>query len=159
MCMVCLGIDPGVIACGFGIVAKKQGRMVLLDCGVLRMTSKQSLPDRVSQIHTLFESKITQWGVTNLSLETPFLGKNAQAFLKLGYVRGILYLLTHRFSLQLHEFSPCEVKRALTGSGAAEKEQLAWVVTRLFGVDSGGKLDMTDAIALALCGLWSMRIS
>lgn len=158
--MVCLGIDPGLVTCGFGIVERKHGKVVLLDCGAVRMTSKQPIPERISLLFSIFESKIQEFSVTDLSLETPFLGKNAQSFVKLGYVRGILYLLSHRYALRLHELSPREVKLALTGYGAADKQQLAWVVTRLLPeFKAVGPLDISDALSLALCGLWKTSIS
>ncbi len=158
--MVCLGIDPGLVTCGFGIVENKLGKVVLLDYGAVRMSSKQTVPERISFLFSIFETKIQQFSVTDLSLETPFLGKNAQAFVKLGYVRGILYLLSHRYNLRLHELSPREVKLALTGYGAADKQQLSWVVSRLLpGFNATGPMDVSDALSLALCGLWQTRIS
>ncbi len=153
--MIVLGIDPGVVIAGYALVSCSQGRVMLLDCGVVKMSSSQSLPSRVKYLHDFFLAKIQEFKVTDLVLETPFLGKNAQNFLKLGYVRGILYLLSETFGVRLHEFAPREVKHALTGFGGADKDQLARVVVRLFpGFVFPERLDVTDAVALALCGLW-----
>lgn len=153
--MIVLGVDPGIVVAGYALVSYTQGRVLLLDSGVVKMSSAQSLPYRVKCLHDFFGLKIQEFKVTDLVLETPFLGKNAQNFLKLGYVRGILYLLVESNSLRLHEFSPREVKHALTGYGGADKDQLARVVMRLFpGFVFPEKLDITDAVALALCGLW-----
>jgi crossover junction endodeoxyribonuclease RuvC len=153
--MVILGIDPGTTVAGFG-VAKREGRKVyVLDYGALRMKSAQPLSERVSFFHDFFTSKIEQWGVRELALETPFLGKNAQNFLKLGYLRGILYLLAHRYGLKLHEFSPREVKLSVTGFGGAQKDQVARVLLQLLpGLALPEKLDVTDALAVMLCGVW-----
>ena len=93
--------------------------------------------------------------ITDLALETPFLGKNAQNFLKLGYLRGILFLLTERHKLQLHEFAPRAIKQSVTGFGGAEKDQVARVIMQLFPrLQHQEKYDVTDAIAITLCGLW-----
>lgn len=153
--MIVLGIDPGVVTAGYAVISVQKNRAMLLDCGTLKQQSKTPLYERVSRLHDFFNEKIETWQVTDLALETPFLGKNAQNFLKLGYVRGVLYVSVHRHGLTLHEFSPREVKRAITGYGAAQKDQLARVIVRLFpGFTFDGRYDVTDAISLALCGLW-----
>lgn len=154
--MVILGVDPGVISAGFSVLRHENGLTELVDCGCTHLRSSQPLPERLAYLQDFFSSKITQWHVTDLILETPFLGKNAQNFLKLGYVRGVLYVLVHRNQLRLREFSPREVKRALTGFGAADKSQVARVVLRLFpGLAMPERYDVTDAVALSLCGLWA----
>ena len=153
--MVLLGIDPGFSVTGFGVVKKDQGKVFLLDYGDLRMPPSQSLAVRVGMFHDFFAEKIQKWQVSDLALETPFLGKNAQNFLKLGYLRGILYLLSTHHSLMLHEFSPREVKQSMTGYGGASKDQVARVILQLFPkIKAPDKQDVTDALAVTLCGVW-----
>jgi crossover junction endodeoxyribonuclease RuvC len=153
--MIILGIDPGCRISGFGVIKKDNNAVLLLDYGDLRMSSSHHLSKRVAQFHAFFSEKITRWSITDLALETPFLGKNAQNFLKLGYLRGILYLLAHNHSLTLNEFSPREVKQAVTGFGGASKDQVARVVLQLFPrITAPDKEDVTDALAVTLCGLW-----
>jgi len=153
--MIILGIDPGFRIAGFCIAIKSQRGIQILDCGYLRMNPTKNLSERVGLFYNFFSEKITTWQVTNLALETPFLGKNAQNFLKLGYLRGVLYLLSDQHALILHEFSPCEVKQSITGFGSASKEQVARVVLQLFPkLIAPDKEDVTDAIAVTLCGLW-----
>jgi len=156
--MIILGVDPGTRFAGFGVLKKEKQKVFLLDYGCLKMTSKQSLVERVGIFHQFFAEKIDQWGVTDLSLETPFLGKNASNFLKLGYLRGILYLLSANNNLNIHEFSPREVKLSVTGYGGASKDQVARVVLRLFmGIKTPQRDDVTDALAVSLCGLWKSK--
>lgn len=156
--MIILGIDPGTIVTGYCILKKEGRTCFLLDCGFLQMSSKQHLSERVHIFHTFFTEKIKTHHITNLALETPFLGKNAQNFLKLGYLRGILYLLAHEYKMQLHEFSPREVKQSVTGFGGASKDQVERVVLQLFPkLDTPKKQDVTDAIAVTLCGLWHSK--
>src|SRR4029077_845094 len=126
--MVILGVDPGFSVAGFGILKKESGRTYVLDYGTLKLSSRDSLPHRVRIFYEFFNEKIKQHGVTIIALETPFLGKNAQNFLKLGYLRGILYLLVDQHGLGLCEFSPREIKHAVTGFGGADKEQVARVI-------------------------------
>ena len=157
--MVILGIDPGFQFAGFGILKRDASNKVyLLDHGYLKMRSTQTLVERVGIFHAFFEEKIKLHGVTDIALETPFLGKNAQNFLKLGYLRGLLYLLADTHGLTLHEFAPREVKLAVTGWGGADKEQVARVIMQLFPkLVAPDKADVTDALAVTLCGLWKAR--
>jgi crossover junction endodeoxyribonuclease RuvC len=153
--MVILGIDPGFSFTGFGIIKQEQTKTYLIDYGYLNLPTTKSLSIRIGIFHETFDEKIRKFQVSDLALETPFLGKNAQNFLKLGYLRGILYLLANTYNLPLHEFSPREVKQALTGFGGAQKEQVAHVVLQLFPqLTTPKKNDVTDALAVTLCGLW-----
>lgn len=153
-----LGIDPGLHYCGYGIAQKDGSRIALVDYGCLVMSPKKSIPERLGIFHDFFNEKITTAQITNLALETPFLGKNAQNFLKLGYLRGILYLLSDRYQLITHEFSPRQVKQAITGFGGADKAQVARVILQLFPrMQKPDKEDVTDALAVTLCGLWDVK--
>ncbi len=158
--VVVLGIDPGLRISGFGLVERTGRQAVLLDCGYLSMSSSKSVAQRISIFHDFFSQKIAQWSATDIALETPFLGKNAQNFLKLGYLRGILYLLANKNNLLIHEFSPREVKQSLTGFGGASKDQVARVMMQLFPrLKQQKKLDVTDALAITLCGIWQGKRS
>jgi crossover junction endodeoxyribonuclease RuvC len=152
---IVLGIDPGFSVTGFGIVKKQEGKAFLIDCGALSLNARHSLPLRIQEFYSFFSKKIIDYQVTGLAIETPFLGKNAQNFLKLGYLRGILYLLAAQHGLVLYEFSPRQVKVALTGFGGADKEQVARMILRFFpALIMPNKFDITDALAITLCGLW-----
>ena len=88
--MVLLGVDPGFRYAGFGIIRKEERRTVVVDYGYLRLPQTKSLVERTGLFHEFFSKKVIDHKVTHLALETPFLGKNTQSFLKLGYLRGIL---------------------------------------------------------------------
>ncbi len=156
---VILGIDPGFSVTGFAILKKEGRQACLLDYGYLKMSPSHHLSNRVHQFYDFCKEKIIKYSVTHIALETPFLGKNAQNFLKLGYLRGVLYLLASQHTLELCEFTPCEVKLSVTGFGGASKEQVARVVIRLFPtMVKPNKEDVTDALAITLCGLWHNKI-
>lgn len=158
--MVVLGIDPGFTCSGFGVIKKEGSKATLLDYGYLALPSKKSLVVRIGIFNDFFQEKITEWQVSDIALETPFLGKNTQSFLKLGYLRGNLYLLANKHNLTMHEFSPREVKLSVTGYGGAQKDQVARVVLRLFPkMEPPKKNDVTDALAVTLCGLWHNKIT
>ena len=153
--MKILGIDPGLSVTGYGIMLQEKQQTSIVDCGVLKFSSKDRLEVRIGQFYDSISQLIKKESVHLIALETPFLGKNAQNFLKLGYLRGILYLLADQHNISILEFSPTEIKQAVTGSGAAQKEQVAFVLTRLFrGLEVPHYLDMTDALAVALCAIW-----
>ena len=156
--MIVLGIDPGFTITGFGVIKKENNKAFLLDYGYLKLPASKSLSARVGIFHRFFTEKIAQRNITDISLETSFLGKNAQTFLKLGYLRGILYLLADSHNLVLHEFPPRQVKQAVTGFGGASKEQVARVVMQFFPtIKLPNKLDVTDALAVTICGLWHQK--
>jgi crossover junction endodeoxyribonuclease RuvC len=150
-----LGIDPGCRYAGYGIIKTEGSSIYLVEHGLLKLPQSHTLVQRVATFHDFFEEKIRAHGITDIAIETPFLGKNAQNFLKLGYLRGIVYLLSHKNNIQLHEFSPTEVKQALTGYGSASKEQVARVLYQLFPrIPPFEREDVSDALAVTLCGLW-----
>ena len=165
--LVILGIDPGTRISGYSILKQdSHGKAFLLDFGYVKLDSvclsvKPHLSKRVGDFYDFFNEKIKTHGVTHIALETPFLGKNAQTFLKLGYLRGILYLFVHQYKLKLSEFSPTEVKMSVVGFGGATKDQVALMVKRLFPkleeVKKIAKDDVTDALAVSVCGLWHTR--
>lgn len=156
---VIMGIDPGFHITGYAFLKKDaSGKVFLIDCGYLQMSSKKHLSVRVGEFYNLFAEKIKMHDVTHIALETSFLGKNAQTFLKLGYLRGILYLLADQHSLELHEFAPRDIKMSVVGYGGATKDQVAAMVLRLFPklgkVHKIAKNDVTDALAISICGMW-----
>ena len=157
--MVVMGIDPGFGYTGYGIAQQSNGRSQFIDYGYLKLSPKDNLTVRIKQFHDFFQTKIQFYQVTDLVIETPFLGKNAQVFLKLGYLRGILHLLSAQNQLILHEFSPRQIKLSVTGFGGASKAQVARAVLHFVpGLAQPKKLDVTDALAITLCGIWRSRV-
>ena len=110
-----LGIDPGFTVTGFAIMKKENGKIFLLDYGCLKMSQSKTLAEKIEIFFDFFSEKINIFKVSDIALETPFLGKNAQNFLKLGYLRGILYLISQKNNLTIHEYAPREVKMSVTG--------------------------------------------
>lgn len=154
-----LAIDPGFSVTGYAILRREGSKVFLLDCGPLKMSATKTLSERVGIFHRFFTDIIAKWQIDALALETSFLGKNTQSFLKLGYLRGLLYLLADTHGLALYEFAPREIKLSVTGSGGADKEQVARVVMRMFpGMVMPGKLDVTDALAVGICCVWKKNL-
>jgi len=151
--MIIFGVDPSCCKCGVSVVDVDSSRRIKVYlCDTICLSSRMLLQDRLAELYKRFVTIIIEGKIECIALETPFLGKNAQQFLKLGYVRGILYVLASQHGLLLREFSPCEVKAAVTGYGGATKDQVARVLGQLFPhMIQPERLDATDALAVALC--------
>lgn len=156
--MIILGIDPGMRVTGYAIARVGGGKTSVFDYGYLPLSGTKSVAERTHEFHNFFVQKIKEHAITHLTLETPFMGKNPQSFLKLGYLRGILYLLSQQYNLVLHELSPRQIKQAVTGHGGASKEQVALMMAHLFPalgtLKKTVKHDVTDALAICMSGIW-----
>ncbi len=152
--MVVLGVDPGSLNTGYGVLKSCGGKVTALACGVVRLQSMQSHADRIGKIYQELEKVIRVYRPECAALETVFLSRNAQSALKLGQVRGAVIALAMNSGLELHEYTPRQVKLAVTGKGAASKEQVAFMVTKMLGFETAPEpYDITDALGIALCDL------
>lgn len=152
--MVVLGVDPGSRITGYGVVRQDGGAFVVLASGVIRLHSRSTHAQRIGQIYRELERVITDFRPGRVALETAFLSRNVQSALKLGQVRGAIIALAMNRELMLHEYAPREVKLAVTGMGAASKEQVAFMVARILALTMVPKpFDVTDALGIALCDL------
>mgnify|MGYP000707353638 CR=1 FL=1 len=159
--MIILGVDPGLRVAGYALARKHGAKVTIFDYGDLTLSPKKTVAERVHTFFSFFEEKITQNNVSHIVLETPFLGKNAQSFLKLGYLRGVLLLLGQVHKADVLEFAPRTIKQAVTGYGHASKEQVAQTLMHLFpalkNLKKTVKQDVTDAIAICMTGLYRIN--
>ena len=141
-----MGIDPGTRCTGYCILKNKK----IINYGLLKLNAKASMPERIEIFYDFFKKKFEHYNVDILAIETPFLYKNAATYLKLGYLRSILYLLSRKYNTSIKELAPCQVKQGFTGYGAAKKTQIAQMAYKLFPtLEKDLKDDVTDAIAIA----------
>lgn len=145
-----LGIDPGSIACGYGIIARAGHSFHYVASGTIR-PSKGPLHARLREIHTALVQAIRQYSPDEAVIEKVFFAKNAQAALALGHARGVALLAAAGEGLDVHEYSALEVKKALTGYGRAEKRQVQKMVESMLDINEPLTPDSADALALALC--------
>ena len=148
---VILGVDPGTQATGYGVIEMRDGRLRHLKHGVIRTRPKDPLWVRLHQIHGALRAVVEEVRPTALSLERCFVGKNIQSALKLGHARGAVMVLGAEASLELAEYSPSEIKSAVTGSGRADKHQVAEMVRVILGLPKAAPSDASDALAAAIC--------
>lgn len=150
---VLLGIDPGTAVTGFGaVVVDGRRRAELLECGVIRTSPKASLVVRLLEIHEGVEELIARLSPAVVSIEGAFQGKNVRSAMTLGQARGAIIVAAARCGVQVAEYTPRAIKRAVTGTGSATKEQVAYMVRRHLRLRSDPKpSDAADGIAAALC--------
>lgn len=147
--MIILGIDPGSHATGYGAIVT--GPVVrMLGGGVIRTRASALLPDRLLTIHEKLTGIIGEVEPDVVAVENLFNAKNARSSLVLGHARGVILLAGASAGCTVAEYAPREVKQALTGNGAAAKEQVRFMVMRLLGLKEEPALDMSDALAVAL---------
>ncbi len=150
--MITLGIDPGTLFTGFGLVEKIGNSCRAVHYGVISTHAKDEMPKRLKQIYDELARVIEQYRPAKVSLETAFCGKNVQSALKLGQVRGVVMILSMNYGLALSEYAPREVKKAITGNGNAAKAQVEFMVKNLLALQSAkARADAFDALAIALC--------
>ena len=152
---IILGIDPGTVIAGYGIIEANQNKYKLLASGVFKLAKED---DHMIRMKQLFESTvelIDKHCPDELAIEAPFFGKNVQSMLKLGRAQGIAIAAALSRQIPIFEYSPKKIKQSITGNGNASKEQVAALLNTLIYSEKFPKyLDSTDAIAAALCHLY-----
>jgi len=154
--IVMMGIDPGSYATGFAFLSLTGNKVDVLDYGVIRPKKDAELIFRIGHIIKELENLIEKYKPIAFCMEKAFFAKNANSALILGHIRGAIMSLGFKYDLVFSEKSPREIKKAVTGNGAASKEQVANMMSRLLGVQTqNSALDASDALAIAWTGLGS----
>jgi crossover junction endodeoxyribonuclease RuvC len=149
---IILGVDPGTLITGYGVIEVRQGTIRVLEYDVVRNQSDRSMPVRLKVIYSALCKVIDRHHPDEFAIETAFYGKNAQSAMKLGHARGVSILAAVNYEIPTAEYSPREVKRAVAGTGAASKDQVSYMVQSILKLKSPPKFyDATDALAVALC--------
>jgi crossover junction endodeoxyribonuclease RuvC len=149
--VIALGIDPGTARCGFGIVSLEDGELRLIDAGVVRTDGIATDAERLRSLHVALTQLLTLHRPHRVGVERLFFQRNVQTAMTVGQARGIALLVAAEASLEVDEPTPNEVKQAVCGNGAADKQQVASMVARLLGVPLDGVPDdATDALAVAI---------
>ena len=156
-----IGIDPGTICCGYGILetgARSSG-LKYITAGDIKLNKKDPLPGRLKIVYDSLKAVINEYEPTHLCLEKIFYHKSIRSALALGSVRGIALLLAAQKDIPVFEYNSTELKMALTGYGRAEKRQVQEMVKILLKLKSSTlSTDSTDALALCICHINSSRL-
>lgn len=148
--MTILGIDPGTRNCGYAIIKKEKNSLILKEAGLIKIKEKTlqyQIVELVEGLDIIFKNH----AIDEVAIEDIFYAFNPKTVLKLAQFRGALSLKILQVFGNFHEYTPLQVKKAVTGNGKAAKEQVSFMVKRILGINKEIKpLDITDAIAIAL---------
>ncbi|HPS65745.1 MAG TPA: crossover junction endodeoxyribonuclease RuvC, partial [Ignavibacteria bacterium] len=151
-----LGVDPGSLITGYGIIEDKSNHPGMIGYGVVKLSYKDPLTVRLKKIYDDLMIIIGNYKPDCLSIETAFYGKNIQSTLKLGQARGVAILAALNSGMEVTEYSPREVKKSVTGNGASSKNNvLNYVKSILVMNENPAYIDSSDALAVALCHFFS----
>jgi len=149
---IILGIDPGTIVMGYGLIIVKDNKVTLLELGVLKPGKIKDSYKKLQLIFNTVSGLITKYQPTDFAIEAPFFGKNVQSMLKLGRAQGVAIAAAMRHGLEVTEYSPKKIKQSITGNGNADKVQVMKMLQTLLSFKEDPKhYDATDALAVAMC--------
>ena len=149
---IILGIDPGMLVMGHGIIAVNGSSMQLVEMSVLKLSAKKDNYDRLQMIHEQIVSLIKKYKPHEFAIEAPFFGKNVQSMLKLGRAQGVAIAAAISAGLPVTEYSPKKIKQSITGNGNADKDQVWKMLQHLLALKEKPRhFDATDALAVAIC--------
>lgn len=151
---IILGIDPGTIVMGYGILVVNGNKPRLETLGVLQLNKYDDHYLRLRKIFERVTALIDQYHPDELAIEAPFFGKNVQSMLKLGRAQGVAMSAALNRDVPIFEYAPLKIKMAITGNGNASKEQVAGMLQRILHIPESSmlpQLDATDGLAAALC--------
>lgn len=150
--MIVLGVDPGTQVTGYGVVrAVQPGAMTLIECGVIRTQARDPLPSRLQEIYEGISGVLERHRPDVLSIEDVFYARNVRTTVTLGHARGVILLAGQQRGLRIHELAPAAIKKAVVGAGAATKDQVQFMITRLLRLKSVPKpSDAADGVAAAV---------
>ena len=153
-----LGIDPGSRYCGFGVVEDASGtRLRHLAHGVLHIAEAGSIEERLCALHEQLLRELRAHRPDVVAVEEVYFAKNARSALILGQARGVALLAAAQSGARVRSFPASVIKQAVTGTGRAEKEQVGRMVNLLLGITVQVRIDASDALAAAICGLLRAR--
>jgi len=149
---IIMGIDPGLAITGYGLILQKRGRLTFLKCGVITSAPKEPFGQRLNKIQVELNKIIKKSKPHNIAIEKLFFAKNVKTALKVGEARGVAMLTAWQSKRTIKEFTPLQVKQALTGYGFASKTQIQKMVKQTLHLNKIPKPDdAADALAIAMC--------
>lgn len=152
MAIKILGIDPGSRVTGYAILSKKRAAFNAVACGVIRLTHQEEPFDRLLALYSEITSLISTHSPDSCAIETPVYGNDPSAMLKLGRAQAAIMMAVLHQNIPLAEYYPKAVKKAITGTGNASKQQVAYMLHKLIDISEDNlTADATDALAVAWC--------
>lgn len=146
-----LGVDPGLNRCGWGLILSEGSRLSYVAHGIIKPKVQQQLASRLHDVFEGISAVIEQYSPHEAAVEETFVNSNARAALALGQARGVALAAAARGGVEVAEYAPSTIKKAVVGSGAADKTQIAFMVRRLLPAAGDVSADAADALGVALC--------
>jgi crossover junction endodeoxyribonuclease RuvC len=151
--MLVLGVDPGSVVTGYGLVEKKNQIFRCVDAGVVQASKKQPFAERIHAIYRSMVDIMSRHRPQEMAIEDVFFAKNPKSALKIGHARGAVLIAAVECGIGIHEYAATEIKQSVVGYGRASKEQVRSMVSVILKLDFQPKLDTSDALAAAVCHL------
>ena len=157
--MIVLGIDPGIATTGYGLIESSSGNYKLLSYGKISTSPKDPFPKRLEKIFEDIKEIAASFKPSEMAVEKIFFAKNVKTALNVSQARGVILLAGAKSGLSIFEYTPLEIKLAITGFGQATKDQVGKMVVRLLNLKEPPKPDdAADALACALCHIHSAKM-
>ncbi len=154
-----LGIDPGTIIMGYGVIESNGDEVALVHCGALVVKERSPIGERLSFLYKGLMEIITRYQPDAVAIEQPFVATNAKSALAIGKAQAIAILAAANHKIPAYEYSPAQVKQSVANYGASSKEQIQEMVRLQLGLDEVPQPnDAADALAVAICHLQEMHL-
>ena len=158
-----LGVDPGSLVTGWGVLSGSVSRPHLEESGAIRLAASRTFAERLGRLGREMDALVSRLRPDVAAVETPFQGASARSALQLAHARGVILAVLANHRIEVVEYTPATVKKAVTGSGRADKQQIGHVVRQLLGRAVAPGHDTSDALAIGLChlaaGAWRRAVT
>ena len=157
--MLVLGIDPGLIQTGYGLIKVGSEKKQVIDYGTISPNSKDKLALRLLAIYNDLLSIINEYEPSVMAIEEVFYGKNVKSALLLGHARGVSMICAAKYNIPVFEYAARKVKQSITGNGNAHKSQIKFMIMKELNLkEFNAPIDASDALAIALCHIYQVRL-
>ncbi len=155
-----LGVDPGTIAMGYGVIESRDDETTLIDCGTLTTPARSPIGERLSYLYNRLSEIVSRYQPNVMAVEQPFIAKNVKSALAIGRAQAIAILAAANKGVPTYEYTPTQIKQRVANYGASSKEQIQEMVRLQLGLSQiPQSTDAADALAVALCHLSEVRLS
>ncbi len=150
--MIIIGIDPGLATVGFGVIRKEKDSIMPVSYGCIRTSSEKKKPQRLLEIYNELNLLFEKYAPSEIAVEKLFFTNNITSAMGVSEARGVIFLAAQQKKIPVTEYTPKQVKQAITGSGNADKKQMQDMIKKILGLDEIPKSDdAADGLSIALC--------
>lgn len=149
--MLVLGVDPGSLITGYGLVNKEENRLIYVEGGKISLSHSWPFSERIHGIFHSLSEIIQTYHPEEMSIEDVFFAKNVKSALKIGHARGAALVAAIQGGLKVFDYTPLQIKQSVVGYGRATKEQVRAMVKLILKLDTQLSFDTSDALAIAIC--------